>query len=263
MGARSPCRQGRCSRLPRFTVTPAQLAISAGTATFEPARFAPTAAVLTLSGQAVAFGNVTAPSYSVTTPKLDRLARGEAILDRDGGPSVRFQLLWQQTMQAIEDAFAALTLQVGDNTSVLAAIQNALNLATAANDNAVEAISIVNIANSFTEPSSVLTASSDGTITVAPHTRVYGNGARVSVDGGTISGFSPGQFVRVYYDDAARDGGAVEYHGATADVVQQGNRHVVGGVEIPALGAVDQSGTGVIPPGWVMDPMILAGIPGL
>ena len=57
--------------------------------------------------------------------------------------------------------------------------------------------------------------------------------------------------MRVFYNDAAREGGAVAYQGTTDEKTQVGDTHVIGGVTIPAAGSPPASGEGTTPPGYV------------
>jgi hypothetical protein len=234
--------------VPSFTATPATLAIEGGNATFEPARFSATSARLSIVPGSATFSVGSDSALSVTTPTLDRLTRFDEILEGTG-PSTRFQLIWQQTMEAIEDAFAALTTQVGDNTSVIARLVAAENLAAAANDNAVSTSNELALANSYINPVGVLTASSAGVVTIEAHERVYGT-SPVAVNGGSVSGFAPGAAVTVYYADLARSGGAVTFQGSTSAISQTGGTHIVGQVTIPAVGQPDEAGSGPTAPGW-------------
>lgn len=157
-------------------------------------------------------------------------------------------------MEAIEAAFSALTMQVASNTAILAQIQAAQRLAQAANDNAVSVKTQVDITQSYTDPTSVLTADSTGTITIAAHDRVYGDGTRVAVDAGSASGYVPGDYVSVYYDDAGRTGGAVAYQVTVNAVAQGGVRHVVGSISVPQAGEPPSEGGGVPAPGYTPSP---------
>lgn len=235
--------------MPSFTATPASLLIEGGAATFEPARFTATAARLSIVAGSATFSVGSDTALSVTSPILDRLTRFDDLLEGTG-PSTRFQLIWQQTMEAIEAAFAALTTQVADNTSVIARLVAAENLAAAANDNAVSTSNELALANSYVNPVGVLTASSAGVVTIAAHERIYGSGSSVSVNGGSISGFAPGAAVSVYYADSARTGGAVTYQGTTSAISQTDGTHIVGQVVIPAVGLPDEAGSGPTAPGW-------------
>lgn len=102
---------------------------------------------------------------------------------------------------------------------------------------------------SFTPP--FIEADDLGQVVIAAHTRFYGDGTSVDVDGGTIStGEAAGSVLRFYYDDSQHAGGAVTYLytvDPTAAPIQSGARHVVGKVEIPASGT--QDGTYLLPPG--------------
>lgn len=236
--------------MPETVVTPAQLRWSGGVVATTPLRIDVATASLRWTGGFIVAGPGTGTNLSVTTPKLDRIRRLERIVEPSGVAAQRFQIIWQRSMEAIEGAFAALTQQVADNTALLNEIRATQAIAQAANANAAAVQSTVSLANSYVEPSSVLSASSDGTVTIAAHSRVYGD-TSVSVDGGSISGFAEGAFVQVYYDDAAREGGAVTYQGTTALVSQEGARHIVGGVTIPATGEPPSEGSGPKPPGYV------------
>ena len=100
----------------------------------------------------------------------------------------------------------------------------------------------------------LLTANSDGVVSISAHSRVYTTGSTetsVTVNAGSVSGFAPGAFVRVFYNDAARVGGAVAYQGTTAEVTQTGDTHVIGGVLIPEVGSPPATGEGTTPPGYV------------
>jgi hypothetical protein len=237
--------------LPSTTATPAQLVITGAEAATIPARFSGTAAVLRFTGASATLGPGTGADLDVTTPTLDRLTRFDELFSGTG-PSPRFMLIWQQTMEAIENAFEALTTQVGDNSNIIANIQTALALAAAANDNSVATANELALANSFVNPVAVLSAANTGAITVAAHTRVYADEAKtqVAVNGGSLSGFTQGTMVTVFYVDAAHAGGAVTYQGTTSAVAQSGSTHVVGQVPIPAAGETDTTGNGPTAPGY-------------
>lgn len=92
-----------------------------------------------------------------------------------------------------------------------------------------------------------------GNVTIANHTRYYGDGTSVAVAGDTIAtGEAPGAVVYVYYDDPNHTGGAVSYSytvSPTSPPIQSGARHVVGRVEIPVAGT--QAGTWLHAPGYL------------
>lgn len=190
---------------------------------------------------------------TVTAPKLDRLQRQGTYFTPTGNPTAQMQVHWQRTMEAIEAAFASLTGQVTDLTAIVAQIQAANDLAAAANATAVSTKASIDIANSFTNPTSVVSGANDGSITISAHSRVYGDGSSVSVNSGSLSGFASGDYVTIYYDDAARAGGAVTYQGTTLAVAQVGNRHIVGQVTIPAAGDPPETGISPSAPGYVSE----------
>jgi len=231
------------------------LAVSGGEPEFEPrlSSFGP--AAIALAFPAVSVG----PGYPifttvVTAPKLDRIQRMVRYVNDDGTATPKLALDWQNTMEAIEVALSGLTGQV-DNLQVLVKqIQAAQQLAQAANDTAQQSKAAQDIATSYTDPTSVLTADSTGAITISAHSRVYGDGRSVSVNGGSLSGFTSGDYVSVFYDDAARAGGAVTYQGTTQAIAQGGDRHSLGQITIPAAGASPETGGGVAAPGYTPGP---------
>jgi hypothetical protein len=236
--------------MPNVTITPVQLAWAGGDVATMPARIDVIAAPLRWLGGVIGSGPGLGQPIIITTPKLDRLQRTDLIVTQARTPEQQFQLRWQRTMEAIEQAFLGLTGQVGDLSAIVAAIKAAQDLAQSANDAATEAKAQQDITNSYTNPSTVLTADASGTITIAAHHRVYGDGRSVGVNGGSVSGFPAGAYVSVYYDDAARAGGAVMYQGTTSAIAQAGNRHSVGQIAIPAAGEPPAQGGGVSAPGY-------------
>lgn len=186
----------------------------------------------------------------VATPKLDRITRQEPITDGNVAHQ-RFQIIWQRTMEAIEAAFANQQSQITDLSSIISRLEAAEQQASTAQAQATATAQADVLSKSYVEPSNALTAQADGSVFIAPHTRIYGDGTSVSVNGGGLTGFMIGQYVQVYYDDAARVGGAVVYQGTTGVVVQQDGRHIVGGVGIPAPESSPSTGTVQPPPGYV------------
>jgi hypothetical protein len=230
--------------MPSFPYTPGALTLTGGTFNPEPIRFTYTPGALTLSGASIGAG----PGLGATDgEKLARLMRQQSYFDEGGRPTSQMQIHWQRTMERIEQRFT-------DIESVLAQVQAAQTMAAAAQQSVLVVEAKVDLANSYTDPvAGLLTGSSAGVVTIASHSRVYGDGTTVAVTGGSVSGFTSGQFVRVYYVDAARAGGAVTYLGTTSEVIQQGDTHVVGGVTIPVMGEADATGAGTVPPGYVPD----------
>ena len=230
------------------------LSITGAEAATIPYRVTATGARLTLAGGTATLGTALELSAAPTVPKLNRMHMRESLTGPGGQPSHRLMAIWQDSMDKIEESFEALTNQVTDLEAIVRQIQAAMDAATAAQAKADEVDARVSLADSYTDPVSVLTAESDGSIAIAAHTRIYGNGTSVSVNSGALSGFAQGAYVGVYYQDAARDGGAVTYQGTTNAVAQEGARHVVGFVTIPASGEPPADGGGGGGPGYTPPP---------
>lgn len=177
--------------------------------------------------------------------------RSDQLLNADGTPATRFMAIWQDFAEKIENAFEALTTQVNDNTTLLAEIKAAQQLAQAANDNANATRAAQDLGTSYTTPTNVLTASSDGVIVITDHERVYPTSqTRVPVSGGVLEGYNPNEYVTVYYLDAGREGGDVNFKATTGAIGQEGDVHIVGQVTIPEAGAPPSEGPGPTAPGY-------------
>lgn len=157
-----------------------------------------------------------------------------------------------------------------NETTILNALIEAVNNITSANDSASSASASVtsiqttlnlivrenSLVHSFPQPSNIITAaiSSDptkATITIAGHTRVYGDGSSKTVSGGAISGLSLSTVYYISYVDAFRAGGTVSYTVSTDQFasVQGHDRHSVGVIVTPALGGGPTNGKATMPPG--------------
>lgn len=224
--------------MPSLTYTPGALTLTGGTFNPEPIRFGYTAGRLTLTGGSLAAGvNLSATDGD----RLPRLQRQETYFGEGGKPTPQMQLHWQRFAERIERRF-------DDIEAVLAAVQAAQAAAAAAQQTANATQAVISLTDSYTNPVSTLTAASDGTVTVAAHSRVYGNGTSVAVNAGTVTGQTGN--VTIYYMDAARTGGAVAYKGTTNPVAQTGDTHIVGQVAIPAAGQPATTGSGPAAPGY-------------
>lgn len=199
--------------------------------------------------------------------KLPRLQQKVSMTDRGGLPTLSFHRWWNTFAGSIEEAFN----QLQDTVNAIAAAQaaaDAANAAAAAADAAASAAQTAadtaqNAADSAAADSALansgvtgatITASdagTDATVTISGHTRVYGDGATVSVTGGSVTGLSYSTFYYVYYDQPSRAGGSVTYQVTTsaASAAQTGNRHLVGSVTTPAAAGAPTDGGLVQPPG--------------
>ena len=219
--------------MPSFPYTPAALVLTGAEFNPEPIRFTYSVGRLSLSGASYAIGLA-----ALDGTRLPRIQRSIAYFDRNGQATPQMQKHWQTAMERIEARFAAVTAALEASALAATALQAAL---------AVQSSS--DLTQSYINPVGVLTAASSGTITIAAHARVYGT-TSVSVGGGSVSGFVPGNYVTIFYQDTARTGGAVTYQGTTSAVAQTGSTHVVGQVTIPASGAADAPGSGPLAPGY-------------
>ena len=219
-----------------------------------PVRMSYAAATIVFGGGSVLLGPDWALSLNGGNVRLDRLMRSLPIGGTDG-PTMQFQALWQKNCEAVEAAFFAQGQQIDFLTTIVTGLQEAQRAAAEANQGVATLNAGVSLSSSRTEPvDGLLTANSDGVVSISAHSRVYTTGSTetsVTVNAGTVSGFAPGQFVRVFYNDAARLGGAVAYQGTTAEVTQTGDTHVIGGVTIPQVGEPPSEGSGTTPPGYV------------
>lgn len=181
----------------------------------------------------------------------NRLERQTSYFDNQGRPTTQMQLFWQQLLGSLTSILETIEGQVLNNQALLAQVKAAQDLASNANEVSNATRQEQSLGDSYVDPANVITAASDGTITIAAHSRVYGDGTSVAVDGATLTGHTPGSSPVIYYRDAAREGGAVAYEAAESNVAQTGDVHVVGAVTIPLAGQVDAQGNVVVPPGYV------------
>lgn len=166
---------------------------------------------------------------------------------------------------AIGAQTAADNAQTSADSALTAAgsAQTAADNAQAAADAAASAAggvgSVVSLTNSYPLEDCTLTgkdAGSNAVIVISAHTRRYGDGTEVSVNGGVVGSLSYNSFYYVYYDDAARAGGAVSY--AAVGVASKSDafysaahpdRHFVGTCNTPVALDPDLEGTPAVAPG--------------
>lgn len=236
--------------MPSFAGTRLRLAITGAEGHFTPARFSGTPLRLSLtSGSAIVGPNLASGLVEGIAAILDTLFAGEAIVDTQGRPTRRFQQIWQNTIGAFKDLLTSQGLSITELQRIYSGINTAQSTAASAVQTANATQASISLANSYVSPVGVLTASSDGTVTIAAHTRVYGDGTSVNVNGGTVT--ATGSFATVFYIDGAREGGAVVYQVTSSAVAQEGSVHVVGQVAIPLAGEPDVAGSGPTAPGYL------------
>jgi hypothetical protein len=238
--------------LPSFPYTPGALALTGGEFFPEPIRFTYTPGALSLTGGSFTAGpNLSSNLSADIAAILDNLFASEAIVDKEGRPTRRFQQIWENTINGIKDILTSQSLSITELQAIYAGINTAQATATTAVQSAQDTERRRGHEGSYTSPVGVLSAASDGTITIVAHDRYYlDQSAPVAVNSGTVSGFAPGDSVTVYYVDAARAGGAVNYQGTTSAVAQTGDTLVVGQVAVPAVGQPSTPGTSPSAPGW-------------
>jgi hypothetical protein len=197
---------------------------------------------------------------AITPLRIPNLTASLPIVDDKGRPTTEFLRRLNDILQGIAKTLNAISALpeiqaalVGLDTATQAALDAAAAAQTAADsaqgqiDNQVREATL---ANSYIDPDSVISSTST-TITVLAHTRYYGDGTSVSVNGGMVSTTAVGDIDFVYYLDPTRTGGAVTYIAeANTNPAQTGDTHVVGAVTVPATGTVP-GGNGPQRPGYV------------
>lgn len=183
--------------------------------------------------------------------RIPAFQQSRPIADANGIPTNEF-------LRSLNGAFKVLVDAQNATAAALAAATAATAAAAAANAAASSVTSESSLVNSFVTGfagASPLSADSAGNVTIANHSRQYGDTTLNPTRAVTGAVLATGQvnpaLVRIYYDDPTRAGGAVTYHftvDPAAAPVQGGNRHVVGAVTIPAAGAAN--GGYVRPPGY-------------
>ena len=201
------------------------------------------------------------------TFEIPRLDAGQTYFDKDGRPTIAFQIYWQNAMDLIEAEIGSLeAAQAAQAAAVVAqgaaeAAQTAAEAAQLAAENAQtssdEAAAAQSLSASGTSGCTITAtdAGSNATITISAHNRIYGDGSSVAVAGGSIPTLSYSTGYYIYYSDPTRAGGSVTY-GASTDpdaAVQSGNNHSVGAVLTPAALGSPVFGSPTLPSG-VVDP---------
>lgn len=175
------------------------------------------------------------------TLKLNRPDRTVPLTEEDK-PTYHFQRYMDRLCQNIESNFNDLASAV----AAIAAAQATAN-AVALNDK---------ISASATDPSVVVTATdagTDATITIAAHTRRYGDATTLAVAGGSLTGKAYSTLYAIYYDDSTVSDTTPTYVATTVLKDAQPNaaigRHYVDQITTPASGGGGTGGGGYRPPG--------------
>jgi hypothetical protein len=195
----------------------------------------------------------TTPTTSPQALRIARLNQAIPIADADGNPSAQFQRQWQNAMNQIVGSLNQIIAAQAATAAATAAAAVATAAAATANSAATNVTAGTNLANSYVTGATITAtdAGTNATLSISAHTRVYGDGSSVAVSAGSITGLPYSTLEYVYYDDAARVGGAVTYLATTssATAAQAGIRHTVGSATTPAALGAPISGKFVRPPG--------------
>ena len=158
------------------------------------------------------------------------------------------------SIPAIQEALENLETATQAAQNAADAAQTAADTANNATDAITAETNLVNsfiVAGSFTPP--LISGDSSGNVTIASHTREYGDGTTTAITGATIATAAANpDIVRVYYDDTTRTNTAPTFLHTIDPApppVQSGDRHSVGAVLIPSAGTSD--GNFIRPPGFV------------
>ncbi len=197
--------------------------------------------------------------------KLPQLQRSIPMVDPKTGLPTISTLQWlQQYAQAIMAEFGAVEAAAAAQAAADSAEASAATATTAAESaqtSADTAQSSADGANSVAaltasgvtpNPLTATDAGSDAKITVAAHTRVYGDGSTLSIAGPVdLTGRAYSTLYFVYYDDPTRADTTPSYQTTTSEATaaQTGDRHLVGMVLTPAAAAPPNDGDYVRPPG--------------
>jgi hypothetical protein len=194
---------------------------------------------------------------TTTALVLPRLVAGQRIADQDG-------IADPHHIQTLNNAFANILVAINGLASNEADLQS---LVTQQQDILAQLVTInglivdVNgkltnaaIANSYTDPTSVLTATVSGsaaTIVIADHSRVYTDGMKVAVTGATLTGLAIDTTYYVFYSDPDRKGGTVSYQTTTDQTAaaQIGGIHSCGSIYTDSMATGPVTGGGTTPVG--------------
>jgi len=212
---------------------------------------------------------------SASPPLFLRIARfiaGNRIVDSTtGAPTTAFLRQLNDMVSNITSAVNSLKSTQDDLIATIEAAGIALTTAEAAHDLAIAQGKSASLIASYVDPASVLTSDvdpSDSTkarITIADHTRKYGDGTSVSVTGGTITGLLQATDYYITYMDTAFAGGTVTYEAQasylTAAQDNPTGQHTCGDImTVATSSSPPTTGPGTRPPGTycvTLDTLIL------
>ena len=191
---------------------------------------------------------------------LPSLFQGVPLVEEDRSATLTMQKWWQEfiktlliILNSLQDQVTAIAAAQAAADAANAAAAAANTAATTAQTAAATASAQNAIQNSYPIGAALTAtdAGSDVTISVAAHTRYYGDGTSVAVNAGNVTALAYSTDYYVYYDDAGRAGGAVTYQVTTSvsTAAQVGNRHLIGKVTTPAAAGPPNTGGNVQPPG--------------
>lgn len=174
---------------------------------------------------------------------LPNLDIRQQVVDGEGYPTLPFHVWWKRFADELSSTNASLQEQLNTITGIDSDLSSILTTA----ENSV-------VVNSGTI-NAALTGSDVGTdarISVSSHSRVYGDATLVAVNAGTINGLAFSTTYYVYYDQASRAGGSVQYQATTSKTtaIPTATRHFVGTITTPADAAANTTGVTVDPPGF-------------
>lgn len=200
--------------------------------------------------------------------KLSTFSSNQRIVSDGGnatGPFLRWINDTVKTIQANVNDLSQLVADIAYSlkqagiaiTTANEAKAAALAATAAAADAAAGAAAVGVVVNSYVVETGVLTSMIDpadpthAKITVANHTRMYGDGTQVAVTGSTIAGLAQSTQYYVSYLDPDHNGGAVTYEVTTnpSEAGQSGDRHLVGGFATPSSTGAGAGGGTTRPPG--------------
>lgn len=220
---------------------------------------APLAADWSATGSALSQGGASLPAVVVTgaatNPNADAVIFDYRVSGTDGWASAGVEAI-DATRKEITSVASGATYDVAISYRIRGLITDRLVLGPVT----VGALTVVTleqliIANSYPVNISIIAKDDGGSasVTISAHSRIYQD-RTVSVNAATITGLQNSTSYYLYYDDAARAGGAVQAMATTvfADGFTSSTnpaRHPLGSITTPAPGGADSGGSGSTPPG--------------